>query len=100
MIEWQIWSGTGGQSRFLAETWTVAQRQLNKETLMAAKAAKAAKKGNGETRFVPPEHEQIASLAFMFWQTRGCPHGSPQVDWLQAEQSLTKTLTDKVFDVA
>jgi len=35
-----------------------------------------------------PIHEQIASLAYALWQERGCPEGSPQVDWLRAEQEL------------
>ena len=36
-----------------------------------------------------PEHEQIALLAYTPWQARGCPEGSPDVDWLQALQELT-----------
>ena len=34
---------------------------------------------------VPPEY--IASLAYELWQGRGCPEGSPETDWLQAEQA-------------
>jgi hypothetical protein len=33
-----------------------------------------------------PTPEQIASLAYALWQERGCPEGSPQADWLRAEQ--------------
>jgi hypothetical protein len=36
-----------------------------------------------------PEHEQIAQLAYILWQARGCPEGSPDEDWLRAEQDLT-----------
>jgi len=35
-----------------------------------------------------PEHERIALLAYALWEARGCPEGSPEVDWLQAEQEL------------
>ncbi len=35
-----------------------------------------------------PAHEQIASLAYALWQHRGCPEGSPEEDWLRAEQEL------------
>jgi hypothetical protein len=35
-----------------------------------------------------PEHEQIARLAFSYWQARGCPEGSPEEDWLRAEAEL------------
>ena len=38
-----------------------------------------------------PEHEQIAALAYALWQARGCPEGSPDEDWLRAEQELTTT---------
>ena len=36
-----------------------------------------------------PEPDQIASLAYTLWQQRGCPEGSPEADWLRAEEELT-----------
>jgi hypothetical protein len=30
----------------------------------------------------------IAALAYQLWQERGCPIGSDQEDWFQAEQEL------------
>ena len=36
-----------------------------------------------------PEPDQIASLAYALWQQRGCPEGSPEADWLRAEEQLT-----------
>jgi hypothetical protein len=33
-------------------------------------------------------HEDIASLAFQLWQARGCPEGSPEVDWSEAVKEL------------
>jgi Protein of unknown function (DUF2934) len=35
-----------------------------------------------------PTPEQIAALAYQLWQQRGCPDGSPDVDWLKAEAEL------------
>jgi hypothetical protein len=32
--------------------------------------------------------ESIAIRAYQLWQARGCPEGSPEVDWLQAEDEL------------
>jgi hypothetical protein len=32
--------------------------------------------------------ENIASLARALWKARGCPEGSPEDDWLRAEQVL------------
>ena len=31
---------------------------------------------------------QIATLAYRLWQERGCPIGSPEEDWFQAESEL------------
>ena len=35
-----------------------------------------------------PAHNEIAVLAYALWQERGCPDGSPEEDWLKAEQQL------------
>ena len=32
-----------------------------------------------------PADEQIAALAKKLWEARGCPEGSPEVDWFTAE---------------
>jgi len=36
------------------------------------------------------ERDRIARRAYRLWQERGCPTGSPMVDWLRAEQELRK----------
>ena len=36
-----------------------------------------------------PTQDQISKLAYTLWQQRGCPDGSPEVDWLEAEEELT-----------
>jgi len=35
-----------------------------------------------------PSPDSIAALAYEFWHARGCPEGSPEVDWFRAEQEL------------
>jgi hypothetical protein len=35
-----------------------------------------------------PSRENIAPLARAFWKARGSPGGSPEDDWLRAEQAL------------
>lgn len=35
-----------------------------------------------------PSYEEIAALAQQFWNERGRPFGSPEVDWLRAEATL------------
>jgi hypothetical protein len=34
------------------------------------------------------EHDEIAKLAYQLWVKRGCPDGSPEKDWLRAEEAL------------
>jgi hypothetical protein len=34
------------------------------------------------------QHEQIEKLAYKLWEERGRPLGSPDHDWLRAEQEL------------
>jgi hypothetical protein len=36
----------------------------------------------------PVDSSSIAALAYQLWHARGCPHGSPETDWFQAEQEL------------
>lgn len=35
-----------------------------------------------------PEHRSIGELAYRLWQARGCPAGSAEQDWLDAEKQL------------
>ena len=35
-----------------------------------------------------PAAEQIAHLAYSYWEARGYQGGSPEEDWLRAEQQL------------
>jgi hypothetical protein len=43
--------------------------------------------------FVGESHyEFLARLAYQYWQARGMPQGSPEVDWVAAEQTLKRSL--------
>ena len=42
-----------------------------------------------------PSQDEIATLAYALWQQRGCPDGSPEVDWLKAEAELTGELNGR-----
>ena len=35
-----------------------------------------------------PGHDEIAALAYSYWEARGQQGGSPEEDWLRAEQQL------------
>lgn len=37
-----------------------------------------------------PTRETIAALAYSFWVERGCAEGSPEQDWLRAENDLRR----------
>jgi len=37
-------------------------------------------------------HEYVQKLAYQFWEKRGRPLGSPEVDWFGAEQVLYLSL--------
>lgn len=37
-----------------------------------------------------PEYDRIAARAFELWQMRGCPIGSPEEDWIRAEEELQR----------
>lgn len=37
-------------------------------------------------------HEFVAKLAYKFWEERGRPMGSPEVDWLAAERAVYSAL--------
>ena len=35
-----------------------------------------------------PEHTAIGELAYRLWQAHGCPEGTAEKDWLDAEKQL------------
>jgi hypothetical protein len=35
--------------------------------------------------------ENLEKLAYGLWQERGCPYGSPEIDWLEAERKLSES---------
>jgi hypothetical protein len=35
-----------------------------------------------------PDEREIADLAYQRWVERGCPQGSPEEDWFEAEREL------------
>ena len=38
-----------------------------------------------------PSHQEVARLAYLYWEARGCQGGSPEEDWRRAEQELRAT---------
>ena len=55
---------------------------------MSPQLTKTAIKSDEDQEGVETYHEQVALLAYRLWQERGCPDGSPEIDWFQAEEEL------------
>jgi DUF2934 family protein len=39
---------------------------------------------------INPDYDAIGALAYELWLKRGCPIGSPEEDWFQAERLLAR----------
>jgi hypothetical protein len=63
------------------------------ETAETPAEASATVKMPPEAPTAPPADEQIAALAKALWEERGCPEGSSEVDWFEAEQRLRSKQT-------
>ncbi len=65
------------------------------EFLMASRALKIDPKKTAvrehEAVTKTTTEQSIAALAYQLWMERGCPIGSPEVDWFQAETELKMT---------
>jgi hypothetical protein len=69
---------------------TAARARKASAPLHRKSAAAAAGAPNGSNGDVT--HEDIARLAYALWEARGCAGGSPEEDWLRAEQELLAKL--------
>lgn len=58
-------------------------------TALLNKPVQESKSKNSAT--AAPEPDRVAKLAYSLWESRGCPIGSPEEDWLKAEQELVST---------
>jgi len=43
-----------------------------------------------------PSHQEIAALAYSYWQQRGCQGGSPVEDWARAQRALRQRASAQV----
>ena len=41
-----------------------------------------------QVAIIDPTYDEIAALAYSYWEARGCQGGCPEEDWLRAEQEL------------
>jgi len=65
------------------------QLRMEGDTTMARKPAPAgAVNSPTDANATRPDPTEIAARAFELWLGRGCPIGSPEVDWFPAEEQL------------
>ena len=62
--------------------------QDTEKTTKPKAATKSRKPSTKKKAVAPPSHTDIALLAEKYWEERGRPNGSPELDWLRAEQEL------------
>jgi hypothetical protein len=61
------------------------------EPILREKARQAAREEEKPAMPSRPTHDEIAECAYFRWLQRGCPIGSPDVDWAAAEaESLAR----------
>jgi hypothetical protein len=65
-------------------TTTMKEEGMAKEATKQAAAPQVQANSTGTGR----AHEEIAALAYSVWQARGCPEGTPEEDWFNAERTL------------
>ena len=53
----------------------------------ATKLAQEPEEADGPATVSFP-HDEIAALAYSYWQARGCPDGTREEDWFRAEEEL------------
>ena len=62
-----------------------------------ARAEEADRLSDVQPERAPAAHEQIAERAYRLWCERGCPHGSPEIDWFRAEEELGAPRTSRTI---
>jgi hypothetical protein len=58
------------------------------ETVIKTSAAEPSTLSSAESPARTPAFEEIARLAYSYWEARGYLGGSPEEDWLRAETEL------------
>jgi len=64
-----------------------ASKKGESGVLQTGTAAAAAVEPDG-LRTDGPSQDDIAVLAYLYWEARGCQDGSPEQDWFRAEREL------------
>jgi hypothetical protein len=87
---------TSSENDLIISTGGAAPRRHTVASPRAKRTTKAAEGSPSADAITPaelqvsfePTQEDIAALAFSYWEARGCQGGSPEEDWLRAEEHL------------
>jgi hypothetical protein len=66
----------------------MTNQEIETESVISTGVAVADPVAESRASLPSPGHEDIAKLAYSYWQARGCPYGLPEEDWLRAEADL------------
>lgn len=80
----------GVHSSYMLESKVSAAEQCDSRIKAADAAESVTLYGfiDSENESSGPSYDEIAARAYYCWLERGCPEGSPQVDWELAEEEL------------
>jgi hypothetical protein len=73
---------------------TVTRKHRNSAVTERSETAIASSSAASPTS--SPMFDQVAQLAYSYWEARGCEGGSSEEDWLRAEQELRASPTMSV----
>jgi DUF2934 family protein len=88
-------AGVSGAATARAKS-PVTRKHKNSAAIERPESAKAAPSSLAESPRTAPSCDAIAQLAYSYWEARGYQGGSPEEDWLRAEQELVYTPTTLV----
>ncbi len=75
------------EPNIVVSTGATPARALRK-TLRAKPVTAPAAAADPAEAAIRPTHDEIARLAYSYWEARGHQGGSPEEDWVRAEQEL------------
>lgn len=74
----------------MSATMTATQRSAQRESEANTNESTVTGEASQSERPGSSMQEDIARLAYALWEQRGCPTGSPEFDWFEAEQKLMR----------
>jgi hypothetical protein len=84
-----------GQGRITGTDTTVLQRSpgaMSRDAREGMPERSTVRESVQTAATVRPTESEIAIVAYLLWLTNGCPDGTDQQDWLQAEAMLNAAL--------